>query len=117
MREAKTKCGMAANCGGMALLLALAAAGPVAAQQQGDRQAGRRVAETWCRNCHVVGPEGSGAANDAAPTFASIARMPSTTGMSLRAFLQTPHVRMPDYQFSREEMDDVIAYLLSLRDY
>ena len=99
---------------GMALLALVAWASPALAQQQGDLASGERIARTWCSNCHVIGAEGSGPANDAAPTFASIARMPSTTAMSLRAFLQTPHDRMPDYQFARDEMDDVIAYLLSL---
>jgi hypothetical protein len=42
--------------------------------------------------------------------------MSSTTGMSLRAFLLTPHARMPDIQLSREQTDDVVAYILSLRD-
>ncbi len=41
--------------------------------------------------------------------------MPSTTSMSLRVFLQSPHGNMPDYRLTREQMDDVVAYLLSLR--
>jgi mono/diheme cytochrome c family protein len=90
---------------------------PVAAAQQvGDPAAGRRLAETWCSTCHVIEPGASGPASDAVPTFPSIARMPSATELSLRAFLQTPHARMPDIQLSREQTDDVIAYILSLRD-
>lgn len=115
MRFTKSKFGTAARRGGMALMAVLAMAGSAAAQSEGDSDAGRRIAENWCRNCHVVGNTGPGSANDAAPTFSSIARMPSTTAMSLRAFLLTPHVNMPDFQFARGEMDDVIAYLLSLR--
>ena len=56
-----------------------------------------------------------GPAGDAAPPFPAIARMPSTTEMSLRAFLQTPHARMPDYRLSTPELDGVVAYILSLR--
>ena len=41
--------------------------------------------------------------------------MPSTTGMSLRAFLLTPHARMPDIQMSGKQIDGVVAYILSLR--
>lgn len=115
MRFIKSSFGTAARGSGMALLAVLAMAGSTAAQSQGDRAAGQRIAETWCRNCHVVGNTGPGSANDAAPSFSSIAGMPSTTAMSLRAFLLAPHVSMPDYQFARGEMDDVIAYLLSLR--
>ena len=55
-------------------------------------------------------------ASDAVPTFPAVARMPSTTGMSLHAFLLTPHARMPDIQMSRGQIDDITAYILSLRD-
>ena len=41
--------------------------------------------------------------------------MASTTSMSLRVFLQTPHPSMPDYRLTREELDDVVAYILTLR--
>ncbi|MBD0275733.1 MAG: hypothetical protein ICV73_27875, partial [Acetobacteraceae bacterium] len=90
--------------------------GPTAAAQQGgDPQAGRRLAETWCGNCHVTGGDASGPASDAVPTFPGVARMPSTTELSLRVFLQSPHSRMPNLQLSRAETDDVIAYILGLR--
>jgi mono/diheme cytochrome c family protein len=88
-----------------------------AAQAVGDQVAGAALARSWCANCHVVGRDAgpSPASGDAAPTFASIAAMPSTTALSLRVFLQTPHRRMPDFSLSRTETDDVIAYILSLR--
>lgn len=98
------------------LLLGLSALG-AHAQTAGDQAAGANLARTWCANCHVVGrgPGPSPATGDVAPTFASIAAMPSTTALSLRAFLQTPHQRMPDFSLSRNETDDLIAYILSLR--
>jgi mono/diheme cytochrome c family protein len=99
----------------VAVGLAALTAAPAAAQPEGDPQAGRRLAETWCSNCHVIGPDAPGPASDAVPTFPGVARMPSTTPMSLRVFLQTPHSRMPNLQLSRAETDDVIAYILSLR--
>ena len=42
-------------------------------------------------------------------------RLPSTTEMALRVFLQTPHARMPDYRLSQSELDGVVAYILSLK--
>jgi mono/diheme cytochrome c family protein len=77
---------------------------------------GRRVAETWCANCHLISPEARGPAGDAAPPFPAVARMPSTTEMALRVFLQTPHARMPDYRLSTAELDGVVAYILSLKN-
>jgi mono/diheme cytochrome c family protein len=41
--------------------------------------------------------------------------MKSTTVLSLRAFLQTPHARMPDLHLTRDEIDNIAAYILSLR--
>lgn len=104
----------------VALLAVTGLAGPLPAGAQSALQTermayGRAVAENWCANCHVVGPQAQGPAGDAAPPFAAVARMPSTTEMSLRAFLQTPHARMPDYRLSQPELDGVVAYILSLR--
>lgn len=102
---------------GLVLLLALAAlSAPVAAQTEaGSVAAGQRLAETWCANCHRVAPTGPGPATDSAPAFAAVAAMPSTTALSLRVFLQTPHRNMPNFQLSGEQTDDLIAFILSLR--
>ncbi len=99
----------------LALPLLVAPCLAAAQQPPGDPAAGRRVAEAWCANCHRVGPAGPGPTTDAAPAFAAIAAMPSTTALSLRAFLQTPHANMPDYRLSRADMDNVISYILGLR--
>ena len=85
------------------------------AQEVGDIAAGRHLAETWCSSCHLVGPSPGSAVSNGAPTFAAIAGMKSTTILSLRAFLQTPHAQMPDLHLSRDEIDDLAGYILSLR--
>ncbi|MGE0417995.1 MAG: cytochrome c family protein [Acetobacteraceae bacterium] len=93
-------------------LLGLLVASPALA---GDPDAGHALAQRWCANCHVVEPgQNSGAANGA-PTFAAVARMPSTTEASLKVFLQTPHDRMPDLHLSNAERDNVVSYILSLK--
>jgi mono/diheme cytochrome c family protein len=99
------------------MALALAACWRVAeAQEKGDPAAGQRLAERWCSGpCHVIGPASARGTSTGVPTFAAIARMPSTTPMSLRVFLQTPHAGMPDLHLSRDEIDDLAAYILSLR--
>ena len=100
-------------------LLALSLAvlpGLVLAQiEPGDPGAGKQLAATWCANCHRIAPGGPGPASDIAPSFAAIAALPSTTSMSLRAYLRTPHANMPDYRLSREELDDIVAYLLMVK--
>lgn len=81
----------------------------------GDVEDGRQIAARWCGGCHVTGALRRAPGSDAAPSFAAIAAMPSATEMSLRVFLQTPHQRMPDLHLSRQETDDLIAYILSHR--
>jgi mono/diheme cytochrome c family protein len=88
---------------------------PAVAQEIGDKAAGRHLAENWCSSCHVVDASSREGVSNGVPTFPAIARMKSTTQMALRAFLQTPHSRMPDLHMSREEIDNITAYILSLR--
>lgn len=92
-------------------------AGPLSswAAQLGDAAPGEALARSWCGNCHDVNRAPRPPATDAVPSFAAIAAMPSTTSMSLRVFLQTPHAAMPDYHLERHEVDNLVAYILSLR--
>ncbi|MEY4966379.1 MAG: hypothetical protein RL274_1962 [Pseudomonadota bacterium] len=90
-----------------------AAANPAWAQDVG---AGERIAQTWCNNCHVVDSAQQKGGSDAVPSFPAIAKMASTTQMSLTVFLSTPHGRMPDFSLTRNEIRNVSAYILSLRD-
>ena len=97
------------------LAVVLAGVAPTMAQDTGDVDAGRQIAQTWCINCHVVAPGQSQGTSNGAPPFTAIAAKKEITPMSLRVFLQTPHYRMPDLQLSRAQIDDVSAYILSLR--
>ena len=86
------------------------------AVQAQDIEAGRRIAQTWCSGCHQIDARDRKMGNDAVPSFPSIAKMTSTTTMSLAATLSTPHGRMPDYTLSRTEIQNVSAYILTLRN-
>jgi mono/diheme cytochrome c family protein len=87
---------------------------PAFAQDAGDAAAGAVLARTWCSDCHVVNRQ-QARGNDAVPSFPAVAAAPGTTSMSLRAFLTTPHGRMPDLKLSHTEIDDLVAYILSFR--
>lgn len=70
-----------------------------------------------CSACHVVLPRYDRAwRSDGPPDFADIAHMSSTTRTSLLAFLRSPHPSMPNLILSDRDADDVIAYILSLKD-
>ena len=96
------------------LLIALAFA-PQAMAQQRDPAPGRRIAERDCTLCHEVRPGETGpGAMASAPPFQLVARMPSTTELALRVFLRTSHAGMPNILLSEAELDDIIAYIVSL---
>jgi len=78
----------------------------------GDAQVGQRLAQQWCSGCHVV--DGSRQGSDTAPSFSSIARRRAGDRTWLRAWLLAPHPPMPNFNLSRQQIDDVIAYLDSL---
>jgi mono/diheme cytochrome c family protein len=98
----------------LAVILALmGGAGPVAAQDlPGDPARGREIAQEWCIECHEVAREPS---VTGAPPFQAVADDPAVTETALRAFLQTPHTRMPDIQPTPQQTDDLIAFILSLQ--
>ncbi|MEQ8814478.1 MAG: cytochrome c [Thalassobaculum sp.] len=96
-----------------ALGLCAALAGPAAAQPLGTAERGGALAERWCTECHATGT--SPRASDAGPAFPTIARTRSDD--YVRGFLANPHVRgqMPPFDLSTAQIEDLVAYLQSLR--
>jgi len=96
---------------GLALVLVLAVVLTRSAAGQ-DAQEGYRVAKRWCASCHIV--EGRDV-SDTAPSFAQVANDPAITAAGLRTWLSSPHSSMPDFNLSRGEIDQIIAYIESLK--
>jgi mono/diheme cytochrome c family protein len=99
----------------IAAVLMLAPGVSLAQNLPGDAAAGRALAIQTCAGCHAVAQDQRRPALDGVPAFLTLARDPAITELSLRAFLQTPHARMPSIMLSRREIDDVISYILSMR--
>ena len=81
----------------------------------GDPARGRDIAHEWCTECHEVAPNVRDPSVTDAPPFQAVADDPAVTETALRAFLQTPHTRMPDIRPTPQQTDDLIAYILSLK--
>lgn len=79
-----------------------------------NRSPGRQVAMEICSSCHRV-TAGQLAPVQDAPSFIDIAAMPSTTALSLKVFLRSNHKRMPNFIISESDTNDVIDYILSLK--
>jgi len=101
----------------LSLLVAAASALSVAAlAQPGERAAGRRLATELCGDCHQTRPQFP-VLHRYPPSFEDIAKLPSTTRLSLKVFLQSSssHKQMPNFIISKSDTDDIIAYILSLK--
>ena len=83
----------------------------------GNPEAGGAYAREVCSPCHAVTAEQASQRTIAvAPDFQAIANTSGMTATALRAFLQTPHPKMPNLILTPEQSADVIAFLLSLRE-
>jgi len=81
----------------------------------GNIAAGRQLAGTHCSKCHLVTSQSDHGTVVGAPTFTAIANESSTNIQSLRDLFERPHYGMQDLHLSRVEIDDLAAYILSLR--
>lgn len=90
-------------------------AGSVAQEPRGDPQIGHATAVAMCANCHLVGGGQARPAMDSVPSFDALARDPAMTESRLRGFLNRPHPPMPDPQLMRQEIDNIVSYILELR--
>jgi mono/diheme cytochrome c family protein len=93
-------------------VIVMCAAGP--ARAQGDPEVGAELAQRWCTSCHVVDHAGHGA--DAGPALPALLGDGQRTEDELRGWLAAPHPPMPDFDLSRQEIEDIVAYLASLTE-
>jgi len=96
--------------------LTVALAAGVAAQEMGDAKRGATLAQTVCAECHTVDVGQTPSPNTRAPSFVTVAKTRGMTPLALRVWLQSPHPTMPNLLLTDEQKDDVIAYLLGLKD-
>lgn len=78
-------------------------------------EAGRALTQKLCAGCHVIGTDGPSAVTAGIPTFKGIADKPGQTAENIERKLIAPHAPMPDISLSYREIDDIIAFLDSLR--
>ena len=83
------------------------------AERVGDPQAGYTYAKDVCSTCHGISAEGSPLPQ--ATRFREIADRPGITGTALAVWLQTSHPTMPNIVVEKQDMLNVIAYILDLK--
>src|SRR5262245_6576615 len=91
-----------------------------------DGLPGRALAEAYCSACHRVSAEqasppkvtvnsGVGSEEDEAPSFHQIVARPGRESAYLRTFIQAPHYPMREQLFIPDELEQIVAYILSLK--
>ena len=77
---------------------------------------GQEIAERACAGCHALaGSAPRRVEGIDVPSFRSIAAGPNQTPQRLQSFIMTPHRPMPGIPLSLAEVNDVVAFLLSLK--
>lgn len=87
-------------------------AGPVTSAP--DLAHGKSVAQKLCSNCHLVSSE-QAHANVDVPSFREIANMLGQTEGSIMARIIIPKHPMPVIPLTKRELEDISAYIMSLR--
>lgn len=95
-----------------AFTAALLVASGSLAWADGNAKTGALLARHWCGACHGLD---AGIASDAAPSLETIAQRAHDGESWLRAWLADPHPPMPNFTLSRSEIDDIVAYLKTLK--
>lgn len=81
----------------------------------GDVPRGRAYAEKMCTGCHAVEAGQPASPLHAAPSFTAVANSPGLTALALNAFFRTSHKTMPNFIIASQDIEDVSAYILSLK--
>lgn len=81
----------------------------------GDPKAGRTYAQTHCVSCHSIVPDGNTSPVNAATPFQMIADTGGMTRTALFVFFRSPHPTMPNLVVRGDDVDNTIAYILSLK--
>ncbi len=81
-----------------------------------DPTTGAKLAKSECAACHAIGSDAEAKSPEPkAPRFADVAKMPSTTELSIKVFLRSTHRTMPNIILNDEEVDSIAAYIIGLR--
>lgn len=103
----------------MRVTIASIIAGSIAvapAVQAQDIHEGRQLALEVCAACHAVLAGQAQSPEAEAPSFEAIAATPGMTAMALNVWLTAQdHPTMPNTVLSQTDVQDVSAYILSLR--
>jgi len=86
------------------------------AQEQGVPEQGRAYAEKVCAECHLVTREFGLSPRPGVKSFKEIANTRGMTAMAIGVWMQSEHEDMPHIVPQPDELNNLIAYIVSLKD-
>jgi cytochrome c len=78
----------------------------------GNAEAGKRLVMNSCTSCHATST--AKVATDGVPPLSFLAKDEKRDPNWIRGWLMDPHPPMPGIMLSRQQIDDVIAFLRTL---
>jgi mono/diheme cytochrome c family protein len=82
----------------------------------GDADRGLAYAQKICAECHNVLRSDAASPNRLAPPFKKVANTPGMSITALTVWSRTSHPTMPNLIIAPNDMDDLMAHILSLKD-
>ncbi len=73
---------------------------------------GEFIARQWCSECHAT--EATTGGTDMAPGWRTVAADPAKDADYLEDFLENPHPAMRHIPLTARDIDDLVAYILTL---
>lgn len=100
------------------ILLATCVAGLPALADAGEINAakGRHLAETLCLRCHLNQGQGEKQGPMGIPGFVAVANRPGQTFDDIIVWLKSVPGMMPDHHLTQDEIYDLAAYIMTLRE-
>ena len=86
-----------------------------AVAQDGDIGKGANHARQVCARCHAIRKGDELSSHPNAPSFETIANTSGVSKISLATILRSTHESMPNFVLAPDEQDNIIAYILSLK--
>jgi mono/diheme cytochrome c family protein len=96
----------------VAVATLLASIVPAIAAPAGNAKEGQRLVEQSCSSCHAT--QVTATVADGAPPLSYIAKDNKVRPAWIRGWLMDPHPPMPGIMLSRQQVDNIIAYLNTL---
>lgn len=97
------------------LFMALALIPAAFAASLGSATAGLTYSQTHCATCHAINRGETRSPVAEATPFQEVATRSGMTATALLVWMQTSHPTMPNLIVAPPDLDDVIAYVLSLK--